>query len=57
MACFICGRGNCIPSFHSLEEQKAYSDAEVAYEKFLDIRQRCKEDFENRCEEEESDDE
>ena len=57
MACFICGRGNCTPSFHSLDEQNAYSDAETAYEKYLDIRQRCKEDFENRDEEESEDDE
>ena len=53
MACFICGRGSCISSFHSLAEQEAFADAEIAYEKYLEVRQRCRE----KLEEEEEDDE
>ena len=26
MSCEICSRGNCIPSFHSFEEQAAFED-------------------------------
>jgi len=42
MSCFICGRGNCTPSFHSLDEQFAFERAEEAYERFLQIREECK---------------
>ncbi len=56
MGCFICGRGNCIPSFHSLDEQAAYEPAETAYEKYLDVRAKCREDYENRCQIDEEDD-
>ena len=39
--CFICGRGNCTPMFHSLEEQAAFEPASDAYDKFLEIREQC----------------
>lgn len=51
--CFICGRGNCIPSFHSIEEQKAFERAEEAYDKFLEIREECREEWQNQEDEEE----
>ena len=53
MSCYICGRGSCMPSFHSLEEQEAFEDAEEAYEKFIEIRDRCREELANREDEEE----
>lgn len=46
MSCFICGRGNCCPPFHPIEEQKAYDKAEEAFEKFLQIREQCRIDYE-----------
>lgn len=55
MSCFICGRGSCTPSFHSLDEQSAYEAAEIAYEKYLDVRSKCKEDYQNRCQLDEED--
>lgn len=55
MGCFICGRGNCMPSFHSLEEQAAYEPANVAFEKYLDIRRECEEEYANRCQVDEED--
>ena len=39
--CFICGRGNCCPAFHSPEEQAAFQPASEAYERFLEIREQC----------------
>lgn len=45
MSCFICGRGSCIPNFHSCEEQRAFEKAEEAFEKFLEIREQCREEF------------
>lgn len=45
MSCFICGRGSCMPNFHSCEEQKAFEKAEEAFEKFLEIREQCREEF------------
>jgi len=39
--CLICGRGNCCPMFHSTEEQAAFSEAVEAWERFLEIRERC----------------
>jgi len=42
-----------MPSFHSLEEQEAFEDAEEAYEKFIEIRDRCREELANREDEEE----
>jgi len=51
MSCYICGRGNCCVSFHSLDEQKAFERAEEAYEKFLEIRNQCREEY-NAIEEE-----
>ncbi len=41
--CYICGRSSCCPSFHSRELQKAYEPAGEAYDRFLVIRQECKE--------------
>ena len=41
MSCFICGRGKCIPSFHSLHEQADFEPDEKAYEKYLDLRAKC----------------
>ncbi len=43
--CFICGRGNCMPSFHSVEEQEAFSDADEAYDNFIEVRDRCRQEF------------
>ena len=43
MSCFICGRSACCQSFHSLEEQEAFEPAEEAYERFLEMREKCRE--------------
>lgn len=32
MACKICGRNNCIESFHSIEEQEKHEELFGAYE-------------------------
>jgi hypothetical protein len=42
-----------MPSFHSLEEQQAFEPAEDAYDKFLEVREQCAEDWQNRDEGEE----
>lgn len=34
-----------MPSFHSIEEQEAFEPAEEAYERFLEIREKCAEDL------------
>lgn len=44
--CFICGRTNCCPAFHSLEEQSIFAPAEEAYEKFLEVREQCVKELE-----------
>lgn len=46
MACFICGRNNCTPSFHSIEEQKAFEPAEIAYENYLAVLEKCRKEYE-----------
>ncbi len=46
MSCYICGRGACCSSFHSLAEQEAFEPAEDAYERFLEIREVCRNVFE-----------
>jgi hypothetical protein len=46
MSCYICGRGACTPSFHSIDEQEAFEPAEEAYEHFLNVRDRCREKYE-----------
>ena len=50
--CYICGRSNCMPSFHSLEEQEAFEPAEEAYEKYLEVIEECREQYRNRDQEE-----
>ena len=50
--CFICGRGNCTPSFHSFEEQDAYYDAAMAYDNYLEVRARCEQSYYSSIEEE-----
>lgn len=54
--CFICGRGSCCPSFHSLEEQEAYEPAEEAYDKYLEIRAQCEAAY-NQSEEDDEEEE
>lgn len=54
--CFICGRGNCCPSFHSLEEQKAFEPAEEAFERYLEIREQCVAEY-NQMDEEDDEEE
>lgn len=59
MTCHICGRGNCLGSFHSAEEQEAFAPAEEAYERFIEIRAKCRaewEDAESSDDESENDD-
>lgn len=56
MSCFICGRGNCTPSFHSLEEQSFFDDAEAAYDNYIEVRDKCREEWASQGEEEEEDD-
>lgn len=52
--CYICGRGNCTPSFHSLEEQQAFEPAEEAYAKFIEVRAQCFIDYQESEQEEEN---
>lgn len=42
MGCKICGRGNCISTFHSIEEQQVYDSVED------NILDRFMEQLENR---------
>ncbi len=51
MSCYICGRGACMPSFHSTEEQQAFEPAEEAYERFIEIREVCRNVFEENDDE------
>ena len=46
MSCLICGRGSCMPSFHSIEEQEAYEKAMEAYEAFFKVREKCRREWE-----------
>lgn len=39
--CFICGRGNCCPQFHSHEEQAIFEPAREAFENYLEVREKC----------------
>lgn len=45
MSCFICGRGNCMPLFHSIEEQTAFEPAREAYDKFLEVIEQCRQEW------------
>ena len=53
--CFICGRGSCMPSFHSHDEQEAFAPTDEAYDNYLEVRQQCVEDWQNNSEEDEDD--
>lgn len=55
MSCYICGRGNCTPSFHSPDEQFAYEKAEEAYEKYLEIREQCRIEYQESEDKDETD--
>ena len=57
MSCYICGRGSCVPSFHSLDEQRLFERAEEAYERFIEIRDECRQELEDLDEEECDEDE
>ena len=39
MACDICGRGACCPSFHSFEEQKRYEKVIEAFDRARELRE------------------
>ena len=39
----------------TLDEQAAFEPAETAYEKYLDVRAKCREDYEDRCQIDEED--
>jgi len=45
MSCFICGRGGCASWMHSSEEQEAFAPAEEAYDRFLDVREQCRQEW------------
>ncbi len=45
MSCFICGRSGCSGWFHSTDEQEAFEPAEVAYERFLEVRKECRQSW------------
>jgi hypothetical protein len=55
MSCYICGRNSCCGSFHSSEEQKVFERASDAYDRFLEIRQQCRDEY-NAIEEEQEED-
>ena len=52
MSCYICESNICVPSFHSLEEQKYFEKAKEAYEKYLEILKECRNNYNNRYEDE-----
>ncbi len=45
MSCFICGRSGCSNWMHSTDEQEAFEPAEEAYEKFLEVREECRQEW------------
>lgn len=51
MSCFICGRSNCTPFFHSSEEQSYFEPAEMAYARYLEIRSECEDNWRQSQEE------
>jgi len=48
MSCYICCRGNCSPVFHSCEEQIAFEAASEAYDNFLQVSEKCREEWVGR---------
>lgn len=52
MSCIICGRNSCCASFHSLEQQQFFADAETAYDEYLDVRARCQREYEESTQDE-----
>ena len=52
MSCFICGRSGCSNWFHSTDEQVAFEPAEEAYEKFLEVREQCRQSWTGEDEDE-----
>lgn len=40
-----------MPSFHSLDEQRAFEDAEEAYDRFIEVRDRCRQEWAERDDE------
>ena len=42
-----------MPSFHSHEEQSAYERADEAYDRFLEIREECRKEWEEQEEDDE----
>ena len=41
--CVICGRSSCATWMHSIAEQDAYAPAIEAYDKYVEVRDRCRE--------------
>lgn len=56
MSCDICGRGACIPSFHSLEEQKQFEKVIDAFDRARDLRERTRESMRENDEDGETND-
>lgn len=46
MSCDICGRGNCIESFHSAEEQRRYEKVIEAFDRARELRREVREEIE-----------
>lgn len=44
MSCDICGRGSCVPSFHSLEEQERYEKVIEAFDRARELRARLQQE-------------
>lgn len=51
MSCDICGRGSCVPWFHSGDEQRRYADVIEAFDKARELREQVRKEMD---EEEES---
>ncbi len=39
MSCAICGRGSCIPMFHSIEEQTEYEPVIEMFDRARELRE------------------
>lgn len=53
MSCDICARSSCVPSFHSLEEQRKYESVIDAFDAARELREKVKREIELESEVEE----
>lgn len=51
MSCDICGRGSCIPSFHSLDEMERYEKVIAAFDRAREMRDALRQRMRDEAEE------